>query len=378
MFGIRTPATVLAAASLLVTLPACQVSRKHAALDGYNAGLAALSGEAEGLAVPTRDAAEELLASDGSSLNDLIDASTKALDELFENDLARLLAESGEPEMFEAPAQTPVAGTDSSGDSAGLSALVDDIALDDPAPIDVRLPQLSELARDIVDALVAGLGYSDRPLEDALTLLGLDSLVPGAANAPVENDVLSPAEQTQFQAARSLLDAIRVGTDDPDAAADAAEQIAIDLADQMPLRLDRAELCSRVEGFGQYTRFEGSTFLAGRAHRVILYVELSRFGHSVIPGTDGDPRYAVDLTQRVEVYHEPDGVLAMATPTLADRRVSRNRFRDYYVVTALDLPETLSVGQYGIRVMMRDRSDDSVAEVIVPLTIVADSSALPN
>lgn len=378
MLGIRTPVSVLASASLLVTLPACQGSRKHAALDGYNAGLAVLAGEAEGLAVPSREAAQELLASDGSSLSELIDASTKALDELFESDLAPLLSGTDEPRVFEAPSPITPAADGAAAESAGLEALAGETAPDEPSPTEAHVPQLSELARDIVDAIVAGLGSSEHPLEDALALLGLDTLVPGAANAPTEHDVLSPAEQAQFEAARSLLDAIRTGEDDPDAAADAAEQIALDLADQMPLKLDRAELCSRVEGYGQYTRFEGNTFVAGRPHRVILYVELSRFGHTVIPGTDGEPRFAVDLTQRVEIYHEPDGVLAMATPTLADRRVSRNRFRDYYVVTALDLPATLSVGRYGIRVTMRDRSDDSVAEVVVPLTIVADSSALPD
>ncbi|GAB4385066.1 MAG: hypothetical protein Kow0022_09590 [Phycisphaerales bacterium] len=378
MLGIRTPVSVLASASLLVTLPACQGSRKHATLDGYNAGLAVLAGEAEGLAVPSREAAQELLASDGSSLSELIDASTRALDELFESDLAPLLSETDEPRVFEAPSPVTPADDGSASESVGLEALGGETNPDVPSLTEAHVPQLSELAKDIVDAIVAGLGSSEHPLEDALALLGLDTLVPGAADAPTEHDVLSPAERTQFEAARSLLDAIRTGEDDPDAAADAAEQIALDLADQMPLRLDRAELCSRVDGYGQYTRFEGNTFVAGRPHRVILYVELSRFGHTVIPGTDGEPRFAVDLTQRVEIYHEPDGVLAMATPTLADRRVSRNRFRDYYVVTALDLPATLSVGRYGIRVTMRDRSDDSVAEVVVPLTIVADSSALPN
>lgn len=376
MVRLRTPETVLAAASLLIALPACQSNRTHAAIDSYNAGLAALAGEADSPNVPSRAAAQDLLASDGSSLTDLIDASTKALDELFASELGDLTQFDAEPQIFDEPQTTSISEPSTNAGLAAL-AMADDMQFDEPLPVEEPpAPQLSELAQSIVDSLIAGLGYSDRPLNDALTLLGLDSLVPGAATKPLQADALSPAEQTQFEAARSLLDAMRTSEENPDAAADAAEQIARDLAEQMPLRLDRAVLCSRVEGFGQYTQFQGNKFLAGRVHRVILYVELSRFGHTVIPGTDGDPRYTVDLTQRVEIYHQPDGVLAMATPTLADRRVSRNRFHDYYVVTAIDLPSTLTVGQYDVRVTMRDRSDDSMAEVVVPLTIVADASAL--
>lgn len=376
MVRLRTPETVLAAASLLVVLPACQSSRTHAAIDTYNAGLAALAGEAQSPKVPSREAAQDLLASDGSSLTDLIDASTKALDDLFASELGNLSQFETEPQVFDEPEATSIAEPPT---NAGLSALAmaDELQWDEPVPVaEAPVPQLSEMAQSIVDSLISGLGYSDKPLNDALTLLGLESLVPGAASKPLQADALSPVEQTQFEAARSLIEAMRTSEENPDAAADAAEQIARDLAEQMPLRLDRAVLCSRVEGFGQYTQFEGNKFLSGQVRRVILYVELSRFGHTVIPGTDGDPRYTVDLTQRVEIYHQPDGVLAMATPTLSDRRVSRNRFHDYYVVTAIDLPATLTVGQYDIRVTMRDRSDDSMAEVVVPLTIVADASAL--
>ncbi|MCL4222749.1 MAG: hypothetical protein KJZ65_15425 [Phycisphaerales bacterium] len=386
MFGIRAPQSVLAATTLLIALPACQSSGTRASVDGYNAGLSALAGASQAPKVPSRQTAEQLLASDANALTAMIEASTKALDELFASDLGPLLNAATEPQVFEAPdladatlaspiTTEPLASTPDPS-SAGLSSLIDDLTLEEPVPPVAGVPALSDLARQIVDSLASGLGYSDRPLEDALALLGLEALVPGAADAPLSSDLFTPSEQTQFEAARSLLDAIRAGDDDPDAAADAAERIARDLAEQMPLRLDRAVLCSRVDGFGQYHEFLGNTLLAGRSQRVILYVELSRFGHTEIPGTDGQPRYAVDLTQRVEIYHEPDGVLAMATPTLADRRVSRNRFHDYYVVTVIDLPATLTVGQYGVRVTMRDRSDDSVAEVVVPLKIVADASAL--
>lgn len=385
MFGIRAPQSVLAATTLLIVLPACQSSGTRASVDGYNAGLSALAGATQTPKVPSREAAEQLLASDANALNDMIAASTKALDELFASDLGPLLSASQGAQVFEAPdlidptfpqpvISQPTVSPDPMG--AGLSSLIDDLVLEDPVPPPAAELPLSDLARQIVDSLASGLGYSDQPLHDALALLGLEALVPGAADAPLASDLFTPNEHTQFVAARSLLDAIRAGEDDPDAAADAAERIAQDLAEQMPLRLDRAVLCSRVDGFGQYNEFAGNTLLAGRSQRVILYVELSRFGHAEIPGADGHPRFAVDLTQRVEIYHEPDGVLAMATPTLADRRVSRNKFHDYYVVTAIDLPATLSVGQYGIRVTMRDRTDDSVAEVVVPLTIVADASAL--
>jgi hypothetical protein len=42
----------------------------------------------------------------------------------------------------------------------------------------------------------------------------------------------------------------------------------------------------------------------------------------------------------------------------------------------VDLPATLSVGEYKIKVTIRDASDDGVSQAVIPLTIVADSSAL--
>jgi len=359
------------AASLV--LSACQAHRTASTAD-FNASLSSLAASDEAPAVPSSEAVDELLASDAGSLNQMIAESTQALDELFESNLAHLLEQSPEPAAAPEPSEPKSHQPAPASDSAGLSALLEEAALEQPEP--QATPQLSELARDVVDALIAGLDASDRPLEDALALLGLDSLIPGAANAPLECDALSSSEMTHYQSARTLLDAIRTAADDPDAVADAAEQIAGELAADAPLRIDRVELCSRVDGFGQFTRFRGNTFLAGRRQRVIVYVELSRFGHTQLAGSADDPMYAVELTQRIEVYHEPDQVLAMATPTLSDRRISRNRFRDYYVVTAIDLPETLSVGKYGIRVTMTDLSDDSIAEAVIPLTIVADSSAL--
>jgi hypothetical protein len=152
----------------------------------------------------------------------------------------------------------------------------------------------------------------------------------------------------------------------------------MDLAETRPIAITRASLCTRVDGYGQFTTFASNRFVAGKRQRVIVYVEVDRLGHETMSPAPGEmtPQYAVELTQKIEVFHSADDVLALATPTLTDRRVGRNRFRDYYVVTAVDLPKTLSIGDYQIKVTMRDAADDGVAQVMIPLTIVANASAL--
>lgn len=387
--------SLLVAAGAAVGLGGCQSATTTAAQPGaeFSSGLAALLEEE---AVPAFDAADfdELLAdtSEPDELEALIQSSFETLERAFldaESEPTPVVV-ADEPEVFEEPAaEMPVSdevlasfGGEFGAGGSGLEALMSEAAVAAPAAAVEADPfaMIQVAAQELANAILGQLPFSMNPVEDAVTLVGLESLVPGVSEAALEGGLLTDEERAYLEAALRLTGAARSIGSDPDAAADMAQQISMDIAETRPIRITRAELCTRVDGYGQYTPFASSRFVAGKRHRVIVYVEVDRLGHTAQTPAAGDttPRWAVELTQRIEVYHSADDVLAMATPTLTDRRVGRNRFRDYYLVTAVDLPETLSIGEYKIKVTMRDASDDAVAQAVVPLTVVADQSALPE
>jgi len=387
--------SLLVAAGAAVGLGGCQAGKTTAAgaETEFSSGLAALIASEQG---PGVDAAlmDDLLASTGSEteLEAMIQSSYETLARAFENaetepvaEETVVLSEEREPEttIVDVPLVADEVLASSSGfdaGGAGLAALMAESAVAAPAAEMSAAAMIRSSAEELADAILAQLPFSMSPVEDAVALVGLEGLVPGVSESAIEGGVLSDEEVSYIRAALRLSEALRTVETDPDAAVDTAQQIAMDISESRPIRIMRAELCTRVEGYGQYTTFASKRFVAGKRHRVIVYVEVDRLGHTVETPATGEtaPRYAVELAQRIEVYHSADDVLALATPKLTDRRVGRNRFRDYYLVTAVDLPETLSIGEYKIKVTMRDNSDDGVSQAVIPLTIVADQSALTD
>ncbi|MEC9373748.1 MAG: hypothetical protein VYC34_07885, partial [Planctomycetota bacterium] len=78
--------------------------------------------------------------------------------------------------------------------------------------------------------------------------------------------------------------------------------------------------------------------------------------------------------QQISLYHDADGVLAWRTEREALSDFSRNRRREFYTVQLVELPETLTVGRYQLKVTVRDKTTDAISEATVPIEIVADPS----
>jgi hypothetical protein len=145
----------------------------------------------------------------------------------------------------------------------------------------------------------------------------------------------------------------------------------------------RTALCTRVEGFGRFDPYSTSTFVQGRTLRAIVYVELD--GFATRPARDSDPvmsnvaigdQVSVDLTQSLSLYHDADDLLAWHRPARGVIETSRNKRRDFYLIQQIDLPPTLTVGRYNLKVTVTDRTTQAQAEAIIPIEIVAHESAL--
>jgi hypothetical protein len=149
------------------------------------------------------------------------------------------------------------------------------------------------------------------------------------------------------------------------------------------LMILRTALCTRVEGFGRFDPYSTSTFVQGRTLRAIVYVELD--GFATRPARDSDPvmsnvaigdQVSVDLTQSLSLYHDADDLLAWHRPARGVIETSRNKRRDFYLIQQIDLPPTLTVGRYNLKVTVTDRTTQAQAEAIIPIEIVAHESAL--
>jgi hypothetical protein len=232
----------------------------------------------------------------------------------------------------------------------------------------------------LIDELIAVLGQlaqaGDAPASSALALAGLEAVRPQALDAFAKQGLLSPAELASLDAARELFRAMSSedGLAGPAEVSAVLDRIRRDLDARAGLRIIRAELCTRVTGFGRYEPFASNRFIAGRAQPVIVYTEVDRFAHRESIGEDGQPRFETELSQRLELYHTADNLNTWNRAAETDRTTSRNRVRDYYLINQVTLPPNLSIGRYHLKVVMRDLIGEHMAEIIIPIEIVAATS----
>lgn len=348
---------------------------------------------------------EQLLAESGDSTTSPVDADAPPPPAEDLAEYAALVAE-GAASIDDAlaaldgqawPVGPPDAG-DSSAAAGGQTPIT--IALDDlmedgaggesdepvePAPED---PAEAELDRDALlgqleASLNRELASESEPFRTALTLVALaaaqgeDPQSVIAADAPAGSK-LSPSERDAAGAIAELLGTLLSPT-----ATTAEERTAVldslstRLSSQLGVSIPVANLCTRVSGFGRYQPFSSTTFLAGRGVHAIVYVEIARFSHRELQedglaGLAREDRWAVEMSQELRLTHKADGRLAWKMPAEKVVETSRNRLRDFYLITEVRLPPTLSVGDYELKVTVRDEVSESVAEAVIPIAVVVD------
>lgn len=257
----------------------------------------------------------------------------------------------------------PDAGTsgDASG-GAGVSA-----GLGSLATLDERIAG----ARDELMRLLAERASgATTPVGD----LAMAAALAADAGAPApEIATLAPSEAAAVRAIYSVHGAVRsVGSTESGGvtvdAADALQSAADAASASLALRITDAKLCTRVVGFGDYADLGVNAFLAGRANPVIVYTQVDRFASHPASGE----RQVVELSQELNIYHDSDGAHCWKRPPETVTESTRTRRRDFFLTNAIELPSTLTVGRYRLKVTMRDLTSSSVAETTIPFSIVAD------
>jgi hypothetical protein len=244
-----------------------------------------------------------------------------------------------------------------------------------PTPQD-RVRALTAELRSLINQQV---GDPESSVSSALAMAMLEMLSSqenGAGSPSMAN--LSDRERQAVQSVRDLIDGL---ARDPAAASDpsrVAQMLAKSmdaLASAQSVRVARAELCRKVEAFGRFTPFETNAFLAGQAHRVIIYTEAANFGYRDLgEGAKNGDRWAVELGQELQLYTGDGSMLAWRRPEQTVVEPSRNKRRDFFITQMVELPRTLTVGPYSLKVVLRDRVTGAKSEAIIPIQIVADQA----
>ena len=243
-----------------------------------------------------------------------------------------------------------------------------------PAPVaEAAPPTRDQLLQQLSEQLADDAHANRATLKPYLARAALGAIDPSYALTPEELAALSPDDQRIVLAYQRSFSLIAKSTGDSHATdRQALAEIASELADQIDssqtLSIKTAKLCRKVSGFGVYDEISRYTFLAGRQHPVIVYVELDNFRSEL---RDGDSR-VVELAQEIVLYNDSDGLPVWRQKPVTITDSSRNERRDFFVVQIINLSSRLTVGKYDMKITMTDRIGSSVDEITVPIEVVAD------
>lgn len=240
----------------------------------------------------------------------------------------------------------------------------------------------------LLDLLRQDSATSTTPFRSAMALAALEAIRPGAAPTVITPDSTDGGPLTEEQrgivnAFRDLVSGMALVSEDEHSRPDAMTEWVVGLADAFirarPMRI-QGSLAARVTGFGQVMPL-GSKFQQGKPIRAVIYTEVRRFQQRAIreedsaklpdAGRDGN-KWVVELTQELQLIHDSDGVKAWARKEQPVFETSRNLRHDFYLVENLTLPQTLSIGAYQLKVIVRDRTSGQEDEVSIPIEVVAD------
>lgn len=241
-------------------------------------------------------------------------------------------------------------------------------------------PDRSTLIVNLFDATATQAQRDEDPFAKMVpvALLGLDEETTQNAiqlNPSTLNN-LTPEERTMLDALRTVGRSMMVENvldRSPGSLARTLSSIAHDLSASEPISISDAAMCTRIFGYGRYELQPGNRFVAGRPNRVSIYTELENFGtrdaRSNDPGVMPGDTIATEVSQTIVLFSS--GIQAWSVPKQSVVLPGKKPQRDLFLRQVIDLPANLTIGKYEMKIIVRDETDGSVAETILPLEIVA-------
>jgi len=213
---------------------------------------------------------------------------------------------------------------------------------------------------------------SSQPLRELIAMATMAIVDPDFQLEPDAFRGLTEAERDQLRHFqhffRHLGRSLDGSTHSDEVIAEALSTLRDALAPAPQLTLRAAELCYSVDGFGAYTPFDPRRFLAMEQQEAIIYLEID--GLHATQNERGE--WVTRLSQEVRIYGARDQIPVWSEPwqSTVDRTV--NRRRDFYTVWLIRFPRALAVGEYFLKVRIRDDQTLAEADVSIPFEMVAD------
>ncbi|MBC23542.1 MAG: hypothetical protein CMJ32_06450 [Phycisphaerae bacterium] len=233
---------------------------------------------------------------------------------------------------------------------------------------------IPEPTRDLLlarlrDRLLADARGSDMPLAELLSIASLAMTDPGQSLDPESLQDLTEEEAEllrQFHQFFMQVHSLLNESGDASELARAVSELNEQLHPEPVLRIPQALMVSRVGGYGDYDVILPTRFLAHSSASAILYIEMDRF-----TSTLEDEHWKTSLSVQLEILRRDNGssVWEQDWQRVIDR--SRQKREDFFISQILRWSDHLSVGEYTLKIRVRDEHTSEVVEKGIPFQMHA-------
>lgn len=178
-------------------------------------------------------------------------------------------------------------------------------------------------------------------------------------------DIDPEVDRPESRDVRAVLKAMADAPSGPPANADDVRAAIRVLEERAPLEISDLQLCTRVDGFGDYQALDPPIQRPGQ--QVVIYCKIDGVRHEATGNG-----YRSRLAAQVEVVPEGGGTPAWAGSLGTGEETCRYRRNDYFINYMYTIPRTLPAGRYALRLTEKDLVSGRSASREVPLAIVRD------
>ncbi len=294
--------------------------------------------------------------------------STPVADSLNPNDLQLAPAAGSSAKSDSPPAPVPsVSPVTPGSDSKPLTTAKADetpvrAAVNQGTSTDGISRQLAQHVRDYPQDLAGQLDYQLLEMLQGESVPQLTALAP---LAPEDREVVS----TLLDGLTNFRDSVRA---DGNMLLSRKVRPLLEMADrlrsQAELTIPTVALCKRVTGFGVYDPIQGDRFTAGQETPVIVYCEVENFASQL----NDQKLWETKLKLQVVLYEEQSGMEVWRQKEMRPGvDLSRNRRHDFFMAEMINLPASLTLGRYLLKVSVEDLEVNRIAENTVGIQIAA-------
>lgn len=282
-----------------------------------------------------------------------------------------------DPNAFHSAPISPGSGSQPSALSSSSSSSTAQPGATGPGGSESLKPNaLNQMLVDMSRELYAESAYSDMPMRELLAIASQALIDPTRTLDPNALPDLTEREREVFGTLQTFFADLGKelrGDCDPEAVVvDAVSRLRDQLIVEPQLSIRTIALCSRVQSFGNYDELKSRTFLAQRDTRFGLYIEVENY----VSELNKNNEWITELSREIIIYTDRDGIAVAKEDWQLAVDTAKHKRTDFYVAQLVELPPSLGVGKYHLKIRVRDEKSGAIAESAIDFTLVADEALI--